>query len=474
MLMALHRGRRMLALVPVLLLLGGCAGTSHFRDTSGTFPVAPEIEPNVHFWTQVYGVWGRDKVALHDDEHLGVVYEVLTLPPGGYGATERARVAGRKASLEYQLKTLEGKVASGASLSREERALRDTIVDAAGPRAVAGASERVRVQRGIRERFRDGLEVSGRYDETFREIFRARGLPADLAYLPHVESSFQLKARSPVGAGGVWQFMPATGRLYMTVNHAVDERYDPVIAAEAAAAYLGGAHDRLGSWPLAVTSYNHGVGGMQRAKSLYGDDFGAIARRYKGPAFGFSSRNFYAQFVAAREVAGNPGKYFPEGVRFQRAVPTDKLVLRHSLPATQVASHYGLPLTRLADLNPAWRGPVKSGHARLPAGSTVWLPEGTMDRIAGQPAPLPVMVAAKAPVKAPTVAVAKAAKPAPKPVTVAQAKKPPVKHHVVKPNETLYRVALQYDLSVDDLRRINRMPPNDNTIRPGQRLRVTI
>lgn len=484
--------------------------------------MAPEIAPNVDFWTKVYGVWGRDQAALYDEEYLAVVYEVIQLPGAGqasYAGAQRDLIDARKASIQNRLRNVERKVASGERLAGEDKALYTQLTEAGGSSAIIGAADRVRVQRGIREKFRRGLEISGRYDDAFRDIFRAKGLPEDLAYLPHVESSFQLNARSGVGAGGVWQFMPATGRLYMQVGHAVDERYDPIIAAQGAAQYLANAHDRLGSWPLAVTSYNHGVGGMQRAKDMYGQDFGAIARRYKGPAFGYSSRNFYSQFLAAREVASNPRKYFPEGLAYEKPIKTDRLVLSHSLPAHHVAGYYGVSVDRLADLNPAWRAPARAGTAPLPAGTTVWLPSGSTQRVAGHPEPLPVMIAKAEPPSRPAVA---AAQPQPQPVKVAATssqakavkvsastsgakvvkvaaspaqpkaakvaakgkepqsskvaatKKPAVKHHVVQPNETLYRVAVRYEISVDELKRINRLPANDNTIRPGQRLRVTI
>jgi len=150
--------------------------------------------------------------------------------------------------------------------------LRDKLVAAGGTRAIYGADERVRVQRGLRERFRRGVEISGRYEPAFREAFRAAGLPEDLVYLPHVESSYQLRAVSSAGATGVWQFMPATGRSYMHVGSAVDERWTLLVSAKAAARYLDEAYSRLGTWPLAITSYNHGVGGMARAKAEHGSD----------------------------------------------------------------------------------------------------------------------------------------------------------------------------------------------------------
>jgi membrane-bound lytic murein transglycosylase D len=76
-----------------------------------------------------------------------------------------------------------------------------------------GAAMRVRSQRGIRERFKHGLEISRRYDRQFRKIFRDAGLPEDLAYLPHVESSFQPAAKSSAGAVGMWQFTKAQRKL---------------------------------------------------------------------------------------------------------------------------------------------------------------------------------------------------------------------------------------------------------------------
>jgi len=514
--MKIYEWYRLPALISLclLFLLGGCSSVDE-RQTStktatmstktttlstGTFPVPSEIDDNVAFWRNVYGKWSRGKVAIHDDEHMGVIYEVAKLPGAtrsGYTAEQKRYVRARVAHYKSRLEGLEAKVRSGRSPSGREKELYEKLVDAGGKRAVYGASERVRSQRGLRERFRRGLEISGRYDAKFREIFRSKGLPEDLAYLPHVESSFQAHAKSSVGAAGMWQFTRGTGKIYMTVNGTIDERLDPVIAAEGAARYLGDAHRKLNSWPLAVTSYNHGQGGMKKAKIAYGDDIGAIVRYYKGPYFGFASRNFYSEFIAAREVASNPRAYFPEGVRYEPALSEDRLVLPHSMPAPQLARHFGVSSYRLADMNMHWRRPARDGQANLPRGSTVWLPQGTMGRVAGARMPLPVAIAkaetkskpkrvkiaktesasqpskmAKAKYKPKPAKVAKA-EPKPKPATrKAAAPAPNAKVHIVKANETLYRVATRYEMSVEKLRRLNRMGSKDTNIRPGQRLRV--
>jgi membrane-bound lytic murein transglycosylase D len=77
---------------------------------------------------------------------------------------------------------------------------------------------RIRSQRGAKERFAQGLRIAGRYIAEMKKIFREEGLPEELAYLPLVESSFNIRARSGVGALGMWQFMPETGKKFMRVG----------------------------------------------------------------------------------------------------------------------------------------------------------------------------------------------------------------------------------------------------------------
>jgi len=589
-------------LASTLIHLTGCSTTGdseyksvHKTSSDANFPVPPGIEDNVEFWRKVYGELDRSQVVIHDNEHLGVVYEVVEVPLAYRGSSESRRAFLKSKQDEYRdrLALLERKLASGESLTAADRQLQAKLEAAGGASAVYGASDRVRTQQGMRERFRSGMEISGRYDKAFREIFRKHGVPEDLAFLPHVESSFQSKARSNVGAAGLWQFMPATGRVYdLKVDRKMDERMDPLLACEGAARYLASAHQKLGSWPLAITSYNHGQGGVAKAKSLYGNDIGKIVENYKGEAFGFDSRNFYSQFVAAREVAGNPGKYFPDGVAFHKPHDHDRLVLKHPMPAQQLASHYGLSVYQLDALNPSWSHAIVQGKAQIPAGSSVWLPAGTTERVTEQPDAAPFMIAkeepvneyvsvrrvtrpepelvkasakssakletlskpqatlakadtkanAKAPTKTDTKAGAKSggkgeslaktqttlAKASLKSETQASAKsggtptksqaslaradtkgdpnaggkslaakgkndtkpvlakteaaadkgksakeKAAPKTHVVQPNETLFRVASMYDKSVDEIKKLNNMSPKENTIKTGQRLKVS-
>lgn len=482
-------------LLAITLILNGCAGSGSKRDrddtendvgASSTFPVPAEIKDNVDFWRHVYGVWSRGEVALHDDEHMGVIYEVAKIPgaiQAGYTASQKAWLEARLGDHASALRGLEERMRSGQTLTSRDKTLLAKFENSGGSRAVYGAADRLRAQRGLRERFRRSLEVSGRYDEAFRDIMHSHGVPKDLAYLPHVESSFQMNAKSSVGASGVWQFMPATGRVYMTVNDNIDERYDPILAADGAARYLSQAYRRLKSWPLAITSYNHGQGGMAKAKAQHGDQIGKIVKNYNGKAFGFASRNYYAEFIAAREVARNAQRYFPEGISYEQPWPYDRLVLAHTMPAENLARHYGTSTARLADLNLHWRDAVREGRANLPAGSTIWLPEGSIRRVGSQPPSVSASLLARnpSPPKPATPRVAAVANTAPvKEKSVAPARvvatkvTPKTRYHVVQPQETLYRVAAINGLSVNELRQLNQMGADDDNIRPGQRLKVGI
>ncbi|MGZ8237949.1 MAG: lytic transglycosylase domain-containing protein [Methylobacter sp.] len=287
----------------------------------GVFQKPGELEPAVGFWRKTYALWRRSEVAFHDDRYLDVIYEVMVLP--GYvgeslTSEQKELVAQRRAFWKFQLAGLENKLRFNAPLNAADRQMIAKLKnDGRSLNSVLyGASERVRSQRGTRERFKQGLEISRRYDRQFRKIFRNAGLPEDLACLPHVESSFQPSAKSSAGAVGMWQFTKGAAKTFMPGGR-VDLRLDPFASAQGAARYLSHAYSKLNDWPTAITSYNHGIGGMKRAQNQVGRDFVHIVERYNGPLFGFASRNYYSQFLAALEIARNPVAYFPEGVQYE-------------------------------------------------------------------------------------------------------------------------------------------------------------
>lgn len=296
---------------------------------SGVFPKPAALEPAVGFWRKTYAVWNRSQVAYHDNRFMDVVYEVYTLPGNvteGLTREQKLAMDHRREFWTSQISLLENKLRYKAPLNANDREIIAKIESTGRPinTVLSGASDRVRAQRGTRERFKRGLEISGRYNLQFRKIFRDAGLPEELAYLPHVESSFQPAARSSAGAVGMWQFTKGAAQTFMPGRNEVDRRLDPFASANGAANYLAHAYKKLGDWPTALTSYNHGIGGMKRAQNHMGTDFVRIVNQYDGPAFGFASRNYYAQFLAAREIANNTESFFPEGVRYEAAINRDQ------------------------------------------------------------------------------------------------------------------------------------------------------
>jgi len=433
------------------MLESPAAGSIPRDNDASVFPQPAALEPAVNFWSNVFGVWNRDQLALHDNEYLGVVYRIDKFPgPVAEGLTTSQRIWMRQqeANLASQLRNLAYKKAAGRQLSAQEQSLYDTIHRGRG--TLKGAADRVRSQRGTRERFLRGLETSGRYDRVFREVFRAQGLPEDLAYLPHVESSFQIGARSSVGASGMWQFMPKTARSYMTVTSSVDERLNPVTAAHGAARYFAGAYRQLGSWPLAVTSYNHGIGGTRRAQALYGNDFPRIVRNYDSPSFGFASRNFYPEFLAVRRIAQDIEKYFPEGVRFQPPLAVKPLILTRSTHAHDISKQTGTRLTTLSDLNPGWSDRTLTGKSKLPAGVTAWVPSG--EKYSSDLHRLPTTTIARS--------------------SSSQQRESSDRQHKVTQGDSLWSIAKRYDTSVAALSAYNGLDAKKSHLRIGQKLEL--
>ena len=135
------------------------------------------------------------------------------------------------------------------------------------------------------------------------KIFRQVGVPSVITRLAFVESMFNYKARSRAGAVGVWQFMPKTGKQFLVINRHIDERKSIYKSTRAAAKLLLINYRYLGSWPLAITAYNHGMGSMSKAvKKIGSSRIEDIIANYKGRSFGFASKNFYAEFLAAANI----------------------------------------------------------------------------------------------------------------------------------------------------------------------------
>ena len=160
-----------------------------------------------------------------------------------------------------------------------------------------------------KETMRRGLTRANGYRLVAEQIFREEGVPTELVWLAQVESGWQATALSPVGALGVWQFMPATGQRFgLRQNGLIDERMDFLKSTRAAARYLKFLLNRYdGNWPLAIGAYNCGEGRMDQAIARAGvRDFWVIRRRGLLPT---ETANYVPSVLAAILIASNPGQY---------------------------------------------------------------------------------------------------------------------------------------------------------------------
>lgn len=281
------------------------------------FAVPSQLEIPVKFWIDIYSKYNSDQGVLHDSEHIDLIYEELDFSSisarndlNPY-QKEHQKVKMVKDGKKRVIALLErlSKVKDPETLTPSERRVWDyfTKIDEPKKFLLASKKNRLRFQLGQKDRVIQGIYFSGRYIEDFEKIFRDAGLPIELARLPFVESSYNVLARSKVGASGLWQIMPYTMKGFMKKDLAIDLRNHPMEATRVAAKLLRNNYNMLQSWPLALTGYNHGPTGVLRlTKKAKTKDIGELVAQKR---FGFASRNFYASFLAALEVTSNAPKY---------------------------------------------------------------------------------------------------------------------------------------------------------------------
>lgn len=422
---------KLLYRLPVLLLFSSLAlfmaAIAPASASSSQHFVRPaELEADIAFWRRIYTEVTTEGGLLHDPEELSVVYEVLKFPSDIAPKVRSARID--EAKKKYS-RILDRLAAGADDLSQEELRVQALWPKGTRRSRYEQASEEVRFQLGQADRFREGLVRSGAWHDHIADTFEKMGLPRELAALPHVESSFNTYAYSKVGAAGMWQFMRSTGRRFLRIDAVVDERLDPYRSTEAAARFLEQNYIVLGSWPLALTAYNHGPGGMKRAQEQLGtSDITTIVRKYNSRSFGFASRNFYLAFLAALEIDQNPDKFFP-GIRRNPADSSRVLTMPQPVPASRLATVLDIDREELRRLNPALLNTVWKGARHVPRGYEFRVPSH-IDL---------------------TTAMAKLRTVAPEPAEVALAGS----QHRVASGETLSTIASRYGVSQGQLAEAN-------------------
>ena len=346
------------------------------RAADDPMPRPPQLERDVQFWIRVYSQIDTNAGFLHDQSNLGVVYDTLHFAPDAPPAERQHLVDQTRERYATALRRIAG--SGDGPLSEDDERIRGLWGVEGTPARLRAAVDDIRFQLGQADRFRSGLIRSGAWETHIAETLANLGLPPELAVLPHVESSFNPSAYSKVGAAGLWQFMRSTGRRYMRIDGAVDDRLDPFRSTEAAAQLLAYNYRVLGTWPLALTAYNHGTAGVRHAKETLGtDDIVRIVRSYSSRTFGFASRNFYVSFLAALEIDRNPEKYFGP-LQKESEAHFHEVELPAYVSATSLERALKIDAAKLRGLNPALLPAVWSGAQRVPKAYRLRLPvDGT-------------------------------------------------------------------------------------------------
>jgi membrane-bound lytic murein transglycosylase D len=356
--------------MPVFIVLLFSMGFSH---THGDWQYDSSLTTDVIFWKSVFTEYRNNQFIIHDAEKLDLIYKIITFDT----SFSDYQIEKHLEKLKDDLTELLEEIAQHPEKMEEQGSLSKIISQHFGknpdPSELKKAAKRLRAQQGMREPFEKGLSRSLLYIPYMQEIFKQFDLPEELAYLPHIESSFNPLARSKVGAAGMWQFMRSTGRRYMKINRVIDERYDPFISTRAAARLLKHNYEKLGDWGLAITAYNFGVNGMRKAAEIHGSDYVKVRESFNNRRFKFASRNFYPEFLAVIEIMKDYKQYFPD-VKIQESPPIARYQLKRSIKFNQLAQFINIDLQEFKKFNPAYSSRVMKGQYPIPAKYWVNIP----------------------------------------------------------------------------------------------------
>jgi membrane-bound lytic murein transglycosylase D len=232
-----------------------------------------------------------------------------------------------------------------------------------------------RTDRG-RGMYETWLKRSGRYQEMIQTELRERRMPEDLMWVAMIESGFDPRAKSPAGAVGLWQFMPATGSVYgLTANQHLDQRKNPRLATQAAAHHLRDLYLRFGSWDLALAAYNMGYEQLLDAIDKYGTaDFNELARQEAIPS---ETAAYVPKIAAAAIIANNLEHFGFDKVEASRPIDAGEIAVPPGTPLKILAKASGVATSAVRMLNPDILG------ERVPPGRgdyIVMIPADTVSR----------------------------------------------------------------------------------------------
>jgi len=218
------------------------------------------------------------------------------------------------------------------------------------------------------------LEDQGRYRDLILTHLRKAGLPDDLLYVAMIESGYDPTDSSYAGAAGLWQFMPAGGRIYgMRIDRWVDERDDPLRSTIAVLDYFKDLYQRFGDWPLALAAFNAGYGAVLRSIARYNtNDYWTLSQIENG--LPWSTTLYVPKALAAAICGHNRARMGFDHLTPAAPEQWEEVAVPGSITLAAIARAVGVPADELARLNPHLRrGRTPPGEA----GYVVRVPRGT-------------------------------------------------------------------------------------------------
>jgi membrane-bound lytic murein transglycosylase D len=356
-----------------------------YNRVSPHFKIPSSLHSRVAFWFDIYTKYSSSFEVIHHTHYPWIVYKVVDMRPimsrpgNRWAKYHRAKalVVREKRKVRKSIRKLINRTRRTRLSSYDLHILQQLKRIPGKRKAVYRRAYRsVRSQLGQKDFIEKGVKNGAQYFPRMEEIFARYDLPVDLTRIPLVESSFNLKAVSKVGASGIWQFMPKVGRKFLKINKTVDERNSPLKATKAAAKLLLENFKILKRWPLAVTAYNHGPGGVRKAaRRARSKNLSVIIKRYHSRRFSFASENFYCEFLAAlhaerykTEIFGIDPNHIP--LRYEQVRLSRSLRIRHLI------SIVGITKEQLKLYNYDLKPRALTRNSRLPVGYNLHLPIG--------------------------------------------------------------------------------------------------
>lgn len=343
------------------------------------------MEKQVQFWVDIYSKYSSSQGVIHDSENLEIVYGVVDFKD----IDENPMISKFKKEKFRQLKVDEFKkniiaklkffseLESPSGLNAEDMKLWMNFAGKSKQALIEAANtNRVRFQLGQKDKFQMGIYFSGRYLEEMEEIFLNEGLPIELTRMVFVESSFNVLARSKVGASGLWQIMPSTAKPFKIMSPAIDKRNHPIESTKVAAKILKYNYKLLESWPLAITGYNHGPAGVKRMTQKYNTrNIAELVKNVQSSVtFGFASRNFFACFLAALEVEKNADKYFGNAI-WSKKLEAESLKLTREVDYNEFLKWFDGDTKKLSVFNPHLNSSIRKNSMPIPNRTSVVVPK---------------------------------------------------------------------------------------------------